>query len=89
MILHCYEGGDHNRALLSSAIAVLLTAAVATGVDEIAVGVTLAFVRANILLHLALIVSAVIFLLVCCGAFLGWESSKPRIRPLGGVHRRY
>ena len=56
-------------------IAVLLTAALATGSDGIAAGVTLAVVRADILLRLALIVSTVIFLLVCWAPFFGEQQA--------------
>jgi putative Mn2+ efflux pump MntP len=70
MILHSYEGGDPDRARRSLTVAVLVTAALATSIDGIAVGVTLALVRANILLLLALI-GAVTFLVACCGDSLG------------------
>lgn len=52
-----------------------MTAALATSIDGIAVGVTLAFVRANILLLLALI-GAVTFLVACCGASLGRAAGR-------------
>lgn len=70
MILHSYQGGHPYRAPLTLTVAVLVTVALATSIDGIAVGVTLAFVQANILEFLALI-GTVTFLVACYDASLG------------------
>lgn len=71
MILHSYHRvGDTYRAPVALTLAALVTAALATSIDGVAVGVTLAFVQANIVLLLVLI-GAVTFLVACCGASLG------------------